>query len=59
MPSRFLAPLGQAMFAAAQPGGAGAVHYRWMNPLTHKVEPKVTFVQTVGVDVCAVGAYGG
>lgn len=51
--------LGQAMFAAAQPGGAGSVRYTWLNPLTHQVEPKVSYVQKVGVDVCAVGAYGG
>lgn len=51
--------LGQAMFAAAQPGGAGSVRYSWLNPLTHKVEPKITYVRLVGVDVCAVGAYSG
>lgn len=49
--------LGAAMFAAAQPGGAGLVRYSWLNPLTHNVEPKVTYVRLVGQDVCAVGAY--
>jgi hypothetical protein len=28
-----------------------------MNPLTGKTEPKISFVQKAGSDICAVGAY--
>jgi cytochrome c len=48
-------PLGKAIWDAA--GGEGSVHYSWINPVSHKTEPKVTFSQKVGDDVCAVGAY--
>jgi len=39
-----------------QPGG-GSVEYKWENPVTKKVEPKVSFVAKAGTDVCGVGAY--
>jgi hypothetical protein len=29
----------------------------WVNPVSGKMEPKVSFVQKVGTDVCGVGAY--
>jgi hypothetical protein len=44
--------------AMAEPEG-GQVAYKWMNPVTEEVEPKVSFVRKVGDDVCGVGAYGG
>jgi hypothetical protein len=50
-------PLGAALVAAAAPGGAGSVRYRWTNPLTRQVESKVSYVRKVGDDVCVVGAY--
>jgi cytochrome c len=37
--------------------GESAVRYRWINPLTHSLESKITFFARVGDDVCAVGAY--
>ena len=37
--------------------GEGSVQYRWYNPISDKIEPKVFFVQKVGDDVCGVGAY--
>jgi hypothetical protein len=37
--------------------GEGTVGYRWMNPVTHKMEPKITFFVKVGDDACGVGAY--
>ena len=48
-------PLGKAAWEAAS--GNGSVEYRWYNPVSNKVEPKVFFVQKVGEDVCGVGAY--
>jgi hypothetical protein len=42
--------------ATSKPEG-GFVSYRWFNPVTHKMEPKVTFFQKAGEDVCGVGAY--
>jgi len=29
----------------------------WINPVSRKTEPKISFVQRVGDDVCGVGAY--
>lgn len=49
-------PLGSRLLEAAADGG-GSVAYRWLNPMTHKVEPKVSFVRKLGDDVCGVGAY--
>lgn len=37
--------------------GEGSVTTDWMNPITHKAQPKVTFSQKAGDDVCGVGAY--
>ena len=49
-------PLGTALWGAA--GKAeGSVHYRWTNPVTGKTEPKISFVQKTGDDICIVGAY--
>jgi hypothetical protein len=39
-----------------QPGG-GSVEYKWQNPATNQVEPKVSVVRKVGDEVCGVGAY--
>ena len=48
--------LGKASWEAASKG-EGSVEYRWYNPVFHKLEPKVFFVQKVGDDLCGVGAY--
>jgi len=37
--------------------GEAVVHYRWINPVTHNVELKITFFAKAGDDVCGVGAY--
>jgi len=50
-------PLGKSLIAAAAPGGAGFVAYPNINPVSHKPESKLSFVQKVGEDVCGVGAY--
>lgn len=49
--------IGKAGWDAANGKGDGSVHYRWVNPVTHQTEPKVTFFQKAGGDVCGVGAY--
>ena len=49
--------LGKALLDAVASKNEGSVEYRWLNPISHKVEPKVSFVQKVGEDVCGVGAY--
>jgi len=49
--------LGKALWDAASGKGGGSVHYRWLNPMSGKTEPKVSFVEKVGDDACLVGAY--
>ena len=46
---------GRALLDAVASKNEGSVEYRWLNPITHKVEPKMSFVQKVGEDVCGVG----
>lgn len=50
-------PLGKTLWETGSGKGQGSVEYQWINPLSHKTEPKVSFVQKVGEDVCGVGAY--
>jgi len=49
--------LGKAIWEVASSKGEGSVQYRWINPVSHKIEPKISFVQKIGDDVCGVGAY--
>ena len=48
-------PLGKALWDAA--GQAEGVRYRVMNPVSGKTEPKVSYAQKAGSDVCLVGAF--
>ena len=50
-------PLGKRILEIASNKNEGSVAYRWLNPLSGKTEPKISFVQKVGEDVCGVGAY--
>lgn len=50
-------PVGTALWDAAMKPGNGRVEYKWQNPVTGIVEPKVSFVRKVGTDACGVGAY--
>jgi cytochrome c len=50
-------PLGRTSFEVASSKGEGSVAYRWYNPVSGKLEPKILFVQKIGDDVCGVGAY--
>lgn len=49
--------IGKAGWDVAASKGEGSVTYQWINPVTHKTEPKITFFQKAGNDVCGVGAY--
>jgi cytochrome c len=49
--------LGKVIWDTAWAKGEGSVKYQMINPVTHKVEPKITFFQRVGEDACGVGAY--
>ena len=51
--------LGKSLIDAAAPAGGGSVQYPHINPVSRKPEPKVSFVQRIGEDVCGVGAYKG
>lgn len=49
--------LGKALWEAGSRAGGGSVEYPLINPVSHKPEPKVGFVEKTGEDVCGVGAY--
>jgi signal transduction histidine kinase len=46
-----------AEIVAAGAKGEGTVEYKWLNPVSQKVEPKVSFVKKAGKQTCGVGAY--
>lgn len=50
-------PLGQAILSAAATDSVGTVRYPMLNPVSGRVQPKMSFVRKVGSDVCVVGAY--
>jgi cytochrome c len=50
-------PLGKALWEAGSREGGGSVEYPHINPVSHKAEPKVSFVAKAGDDVCGAGAY--
>jgi cytochrome c len=50
-------PVGKAILDTAASKGEGSVEYPWLNPVSHKTEAKISFVEKVGEDVCGVGAY--
>lgn len=37
--------------------GEGTVEYKWKNPVSQKVETKVSYLKKAGTQVCGVGAY--
>jgi signal transduction histidine kinase len=49
--------VGRQGWDVAQKNGKGDVQYDWINPLTHRTEPKITYFARAGEDVCGVGAY--
>ena len=42
----------------ARARGRGWVDYRWMNPATHRLQPKSTYIERAGDYVVACGIYG-
>jgi cytochrome c len=48
--------IGQQGWEIATTKGEGSVKYSWMNPVTRRMEPKVTFWEKAGDDACGVGA---
>jgi cytochrome c len=49
-------PLGRRILEAGS-NREGSVEYRWLNPVNHQTERKISFAKKVGEDVCGVGAY--
>ena len=49
--------VGKQGWDVVQKNGEGSVKYDWINPMTRKPEPKITFFAKAGDDVCGVGAY--
>ncbi len=49
--------LGKAAWEAVSDKGEGVVRYRWVDPVTHNLETKTTFLAKTGDNVCGVGAY--
>lgn len=50
-------PFFRELLEGAAARGEGQVEYRWLNPITNKVEPKKTFYRKVEDTVVAVGFY--
>ncbi|HSS19484.1 MAG TPA: cache domain-containing protein [Pyrinomonadaceae bacterium] len=50
-------PLGKAIQDAASKSEDGSIRYRMINPISGKIEPKISFWRKLAEDVCAVGAY--
>ena len=48
--------IGKQMLALGAKG-EGSVEYKWPNPVTNKVETKVSYIKKAGDQVCGVGAY--
>ena len=49
--------LGKAIWDAVSSTGEGSVKYRWFNPVSGKIEPKINFSRKLSDDICGVGAY--
>ena len=47
---------GREMIEIALRGG-GSTEYRWVNPVSKEVEPKISFLKPAGRQFCGVGAY--
>jgi len=50
-------PYNKEMIDLANGKGSGWVEYRWVNPVSHKIEPKSSFVEKVGDYVVGAGFY--
>lgn len=43
--------------AALAKKGSGSLEYRWTNPVSGKIENKVSYIKRAGSQTCGVGAY--
>jgi signal transduction histidine kinase len=50
-------PYNKEMIDLANGKGSGWVDYRWVNPVSHKIEPKSSFIEKVGDYVVGAGFY--
>jgi signal transduction histidine kinase len=50
-------PYNKEMIDLANSKGSGWVDYRWVNPVSHKIEPKSSFIMKVGDYVVGAGFY--
>jgi cytochrome c len=50
-------PYNKEMIDLANSKGSGWVDYRWVNPVSHKIEPKSSFIVKVGDYVVGAGFY--
>ena len=50
-------PYNKEMIDLATSKGSGWVDYRWVNPVSHKIEPKSSFILKVGDYVVGAGFY--
>ena len=50
-------PYNKEMIDLANGKGSGWVEYRWVNPVSHKIEPKSSFIEKVGDYVVGAGFY--
>jgi len=50
-------PYNKEMIDLATSKGSGWVDYRWVNPVSHKIEPKSSFIEKVGDFVVGAGFY--
>ncbi|HXP76729.1 MAG TPA: cache domain-containing protein [Stellaceae bacterium] len=50
-------PYNKEMIDLASSKGSGWVDYRWVNPVSHKIEPKSSFIVKVGDYVVGAGFY--
>jgi signal transduction histidine kinase len=48
--------IGKEMMAITKKG-EGTLEYKWKNPVSQKVETKVSYLKKAGNQVCGVGAY--
>lgn len=50
--------LGKATWGILAKKNSGSIQYQWINPVTRKMEPKVSYFEKVASDMaCGVGAY--
>ncbi len=50
-------PLSRSAWNAATKTSISSINYAWLDPATGTTEPKTFYYESVGSDVCGVGAY--